>query len=231
MSLLTLIHDAADRIGIPRPSTVIGSSDHQVRHLLSLANQIGLALLRRHDWASVVDEHTFTGFATNTLPADFERIVPRTFWNRSSNRRVAGPLTPQKWQEIQSGPVVSAWDAYRIQGNTLYLTPTPSGSPTFAFEYVKKYWCMSDGDTTADQAAFVADTDTTIWTDEVIALGVIWRFKKARGLEYGEDFRDYESEVARLISNDGGISDIQMVDTAIDPVSDPHVTEGSWSLS
>jgi hypothetical protein len=47
-SLLTIIQDVADRIGLVRPSSVIGSSDHQVRQLLALANQEGREQARRH---------------------------------------------------------------------------------------------------------------------------------------------------------------------------------------
>ena len=42
MNLLTLIADAADRLGVVRPTSVVGSADQQVRQLLALA-QHGVA--------------------------------------------------------------------------------------------------------------------------------------------------------------------------------------------
>ena len=236
MSLLTILEDAADRIGLPRPTAVIGSSDHQTRQLLSLANQVGKELQRRHDWQRLTVERTITATATETqssaLPTAFDRMVPKTFWNRTANRRVAGPVSAQRWQAVKSGLVIQPWDSFRIRGNDLLMTPTPTAGDTLAFEYVSKYWCMSDGDTSPDQAEWAADNDTSIWDDEVHTLGIVWRYLKARGLEYAEVFRDYEVEVARLISNDGVISDIDMGGGEEAHITlEPYITDGSWSLT
>lgn len=236
MSLLTLTQDACDRIGLPRPSAVVGSSDSQVRMLLALANQTGRALVKRHDWQRATFERTLTATATeeqsNALPTDFERMVPKTFWNRTTDRMVVGPLSPQRWQQIKSGLVTSVYDCFRIRGNGLLMTPTPAAGDSLAFEYVSKYWCMSASDTQEDpdQSAWAQDTDVSIWDDEVLTLGVHWRFLQARGLDYGEAFRAYEVEVTRLISHDGVIHDLEMVTGATNGVSAPTVLEGNWDL-
>ena len=90
---------------------------------------------------------------------------------------------------------------------------------------------MGTGETTGDQAAYVADTDITVWTDELMTLGVVWRFQKSRGLEYAETLRDFEMELVRLIGNDGGISDLSMTNEAADTLYEPYVQDGSWSLT
>ena len=235
MSLLTILEDACDRIGLSRPTSVIGSSDHQVRQLLSLSNQVGKHLVGRHDWQRLTTEKTFTATATETqtgaIPADFERMVPRSFWNRSQDRRVTGPVSPQRWQMLQSGLVTQPWDSFRIRGNALLMSPVPVAGDTMAYEYISSYWCMGIGETTGDQAAWVVDTDTSIWPDEIHTLGVVWRFQKSRGLEYAETLRDFEMELARLIGNDGGISDISMTNDAADTLHEPYVQDGSWGLT
>jgi len=35
-------------------------------------------------------------------------------------------------------------------------------------------------------------------------LDLIWRFKLAKGLEYGEDKREFEMELAQALGRDGG---------------------------
>ena len=64
MSLLTIIQDTTDRLGIIRPSSVVGSSDPQVRQLLALAQQEGKELSRRHNWTALINEKTFTAALT-----------------------------------------------------------------------------------------------------------------------------------------------------------------------
>jgi hypothetical protein len=58
--------------------------------------------------------------------------------------------------------------------------------------------------TSAAQSAWAADTDTGILSEEVMTLGVIWRFLKAKGFDYSEPFRTYEMAKARAENKDGG---------------------------
>ena len=144
MSLLTLIQDATDRLGIVRPGSVIGSADQQVRQLLGLANQEGKELARRHTWQSLQKEKTITATATETqtsaIPADFDRFINGTFYNRTLNRRVEGPLTPQEWASYKASTSTVLFDAFRQRGDALLLAPTPNADDSYAYEYVSTYW-------------------------------------------------------------------------------------------
>lgn len=236
MSLLTIIQDAADRIGIVRPSAVIGATDQQIRGLLSLSIQDGKALARRHDWQKLTKEKTFTATATETqssvIPTDFDRMIPGTFWNRTQDRQVAGPLSPQRWQMLKSGIIVLPYDAYRIRGNDLLMAPTPVADDSMVFEYITTYWAASAADTTPDQTTWVADDDVSFLDDELQTLGVIWRFKKARGLEYAEEFAEYERRFAQLAGTDGGMATIDLgLGDDGSSVIDPYITDGNWSIS
>jgi hypothetical protein len=236
MSLLTIVQDAADRIGLVRPSQVVGNADAQARAFLAAAQQEGKALARRHDWQRLIKERTFTATATEeqsgVLPADFERMIPGSFWNRSQDRRVAGPLSPQRWQLLKSGLIVMPWDSYRVRGDSFLMNPTPTANDAFAFEYVSTYWCGAADATTPTQAAWVADTDIGFLDEELMTLGVMWRFKKARGLEYAEDMQEYELQVARAKGADGGMADLDMgLGDDGSAVIDPYITDGNWSIN
>lgn len=234
MSLLTIIQDAADRIGIVRPSSVIGSSDTQVRQLVGLAQQEGKALARRGPWQALNTEKTFTATATeeqtNALPADFDRMIEGSFWNRTQDRKVIGPLTPQKWQALKTGLYVLAWDAFRIRGSSLLMNPAPAAGDIMAYEYVSTHWCSSADETTT-RSAWVADDDVGRLDEELMTLGVIWRFLKAKGFDYGEAFRAYEQEVQNRLANDGGSNILDLNgDASGSAVYDPTTPEGYWPL-
>lgn len=236
MSLLTICEAAADRIGLERPTQIVGSSVAQARHLLAAAQQEGKALARRHDWQRLIKEKTFTATATEeqsgALPDDFERMIPGSFWNRSQDRRVAGPLSPQRWQLLKSGLIVMPWDSYRIRGNSFLMNPTPIAGDSMAFEYVSTYWCGTSVDTTPTLAAFNVDSDQAFLDEELITLGVVWRFKKARGLEYAEDLQEYELQVSRAMGADGGMADLDMgLGDDGSAVIDPYITDGNWSIN
>jgi hypothetical protein len=204
MSLLTIIGDAAKRIGLSPPSTVINSTDPNAVSLLAAAQQEGKTLARRHEWQVLQTEYTFPtadGTASYALPTGFARILKETVFNRTQRRRMVGDLTPQQWQETQASLVTMVNPAFRIRGNLFLISPTPSAVETIAYEYITKYWCESAGGT--DQSSWLADTDTGILDEDLMTLGIIWRYKAGKSLEYAEDMQTYEMEVAKAILNDG----------------------------
>jgi hypothetical protein len=207
MSLLQMVKDAADELGLPRPTAVINATDPQVRQLLQLANVEGRSLAKRHNWQVLTSEHTFTTTATavqltaSALPTDFGWIVPETIWNRSSKRRVYGPIDNQEWQQIKGNSINNVDPAFRIRGNTILITPNPTTGHSIYYEYISKNWCQSSGGTA--QAAWAADTDTGRLNEYIMTLGLVWRFRKAKKLDFGDELAVYEREVADAIIRDG----------------------------
>jgi hypothetical protein len=206
MSLLSICAAAADELGLAEPSAIVGMSDDQdAVTLLRMAKEEGRTLARRCKWEALTREHTFSTVAADiqvsSIPVDFESMVPDTVFNRTTRRRVAGPLTAEEWQSYKSSLVTRVDPAYRIRQGAFLMTPQPPAGETIAYEYVSKYWCVSSGGTR--QETWLADTDTALLDEGVIVLGVIWRYRKTRGLEYQEDFAEYNRQVMDLIHRDG----------------------------
>jgi hypothetical protein len=204
MTLLSIVRNASDRLGLTRPSSVVASTDQTALTLLGLAQEEGKALAGRHTWQVFQTEYTFPtvdGTASYALPAGFDSLIKDTVFNRTRRRRMQGDLTPAQWQETQASLVTMVNPAFRIRGNLFYISPTPSAVETVAYEYISKNWCQSVGLT--GQSAWAADTDTGILDEELTTLGIIWRFKYAKGLDYAEAMSNYEIEVAKAIFKDG----------------------------
>jgi hypothetical protein len=82
------------------------------------------------------------------------------------------------------------------------ITPWPQTTETYRYSYVSKNWCTG-GD------KFTADTDTTSLNEELLVLSLIWRWNRAKGLDYAEDMRNFEIEKERMIARDKGPRDIR----------------------
>lgn len=206
MSLLTLIQNSCDRLGLTRPASAYGSSDPQIMQLVGLAQQEGLELNRRHTWQVMTKEQTFTAAATEAqataIPSDFDRYVDETMFNRTRKRHVYGPLNPQEWQFQKSVLTSTIVENWRQRGGSVMIAPTATAGDTYAFEYISTKWCQSSG--AVAQTSWLSDTDTGILSEDLMKLGVIWRFKSAKGFSYAEEFRTYELQVAEAAARDGG---------------------------
>jgi hypothetical protein len=232
MSLLTLVQDACVRLGITKPASAYGSADPQIVQLVGLAQQEGKELNRRHAWQRTTKEQTFTATATeaqaSALPSDFDRYIDETMFNRTRKRHVYGPLTPQEWQFQKSVLTSTIVENWRQRGNSVMITPTATASDTYAFEYVSTNWCQSSG--AVEQSSWAADTDTGLLSEDLMKLGVIWRFKSAKGFSYDEEFRNYELQVAQAIVRDGGKKTLNISRSKTNQPRGIFIQDGSWSV-
>lgn len=235
MTILSMVQNACRIMDLESPSTVIGNtSQSHVAVLLGLANQEGKELARRAAWSILTKIQTFTSLAseeqTGMLPSDFDRMIPETFYNRTRKRQVLGPLSAQEWEAQKAITATVLYDSFRIRGGAVQMIPTPVAGMTYAFEYVSSKWCQNSGGDT-QYTEWTADTNVGLLDEELMKLGLLWRFRQSKGLDYAESFRTYETQVEQAISRDGGRRVINMSNrTLYDRPRYPGVTEGSWSL-
>lgn len=146
MALLDMMQNVCNELGLSQPTAVIGTSDVTLRQLVALAHRAIRDARSRVMWPKLMREYTFTLVASQAnyaFPADYDRQVFRTNWNRDRKWELYGPITPQEWQYRKSGIVSSTpWQRFRISGwqdNQFYIQPTPTASEagqTIAFEYL-----------------------------------------------------------------------------------------------
>ena len=231
MSLLTIITNVCDSIGLSEPAAVIGSTDQNIRTLEAMANTEGRELLDRFSWPATQIEVTHTSLAAElqgvmtTLAPGFSYITSSTFWDRTLTQPVRGPLSPIEWQALKARTATGPYASYRIFAGKLYAYTAPSAGNTWVFEYQSTYFCQSAAG--ANQSKWTADTDVGVLDEHLMEMGIIWRFKKKNGLDYSEDFRSYEQKLAIETSRAGGRPILDMAGYA--PSRGVYIPEGSWA--
>lgn len=238
MNALELVREACGIVGISRPNTITGSADTGVRQLLGLVNKEGRDLSARYAWQSLTREATFAttaaedqgSLATIIGAANAYRyIVNETMWNRDRKEPVLGPNSSMKWQALKTLDLSGPYTEYRIRGDHLLFTPIPAAGEDIYFEYVTKNWCTSE-DGEEQRAAVSNDEDVFLLSDEIMLVGVEWRWRKAKGLSYTEDFNSYERLVADAMARDATKRRIDM--TRSQPAQRTlAVSPGSWPLT
>jgi hypothetical protein len=76
------------------------------------------------------------------------------------------------------------------------------------------------------------DTDTFVFNEEVLTLGLIWRFKGQKGFDYSEDRDKYNRLLLDEVARDGSKPTLNLVGgTGHELVPGIMVPTGSWGLS
>lgn len=116
------------------------------------------------------------------FPADYQRIVDRTQWDKSKHWEMLGPESPQQWQWLKSGYIATGPRIrWRILGNTFQIWPGVSTSEYLGFEYVSKYWVADSNGVT--KGSFTADTDTCVFDDRLMVVGLKLKYFGIKGFE------------------------------------------------
>jgi hypothetical protein len=239
MSLLSIIQRVARGTSIPVPTVVIGNTDRQIIQLLEMAQEEGEDLASRTRWSRMTLENTFTqvaaadqGLLNSAVVAagDFDYVLNDTMWNRDTSLPILGSLNAVDWQTLQAFPVTGPYQQYKIEGGHLYFDPVgANATDTIAFHYKSTSWCESSGGT--GQALWAADNDVGRLDETIMRLGIRWRWRKEKGLEYAQDFDVYENRILDSIGRDGGAPRLTLAGGVRHRLPGVMVPLGSWSVS
>lgn len=232
-TILSLAQSAADRIGIPRPTALVGSTNQQARELLTFAQQEGKELMKAVPWEELQTEVTFNTVAADvqtSLPSDFDRFLNDSMFNRTLDRKIGGPISPQEWQQRKAFPTASTvnyW--FRVRGGDILFTPQPQAGEAIYYEYISRNWCQSA--LAVAQPEIQADTDTLRMrdADEVFILGLRWRFLKAKGLGWETPFQEYMQQRQQRAGTQEGAPTLNAAGRNFwGSWYRPNVPEGNW---
>lgn len=237
MSLLTIVQYMCGRTNVPVPATVVGSSDPQIVQMMRLLEEEGASLAIRGDWQSLTLEATHTtvaledqGALTSIATNGFRAIKNQTIWDRNTLLPVLGPVSSEDWQALKAVVVNGPRYRYRLRGNHLLVNPVPDAGLTWAFEYLSKNWILAADGLTYKQY-FTADTDTVLLPEEIMVLGLRWRWMKEKGLAYADLFAEYEVQVNTALGQDGTKPILNMGDSGSSRMRPGiFVPVGSWQV-
>ena len=167
------------------------------------------------------------------LPSDFDRIVSATNWDRSDHWMNLGPKSSQEWQWLNGGSISTAprfrWRLYR---NVMRFFPAPADVYNMAYEYVSNWTVIPAAGTHPTKARVTVDTDTFVFTDDVMVLGLKYLWKKTKGLDFAVELAEFLRAMSYCKAQDEGNPTLSLSPTfATNLVSPSAIPDGSWDLS
>jgi hypothetical protein len=217
MSLLTIVQDAMALCGLSSVSQAYGVNDSTVAQFVALSQVEGDELSRFHDWRSLKVMAQLTGDGTSTLwdlPEDFDRFMSgEILWSNDSAGELLPLVSDQELVALKAQETDPPESVWRLFGDQIEIWPALSNGEIVTTEYRSSYWIL-DNNATTRKARWSADTDRAIVPERLITLGLVWRWKQAKGFDYSESFRSYQFERQRAAGVDGGSPTIQISETS-----------------
>lgn len=212
MTILSCCQDAAVKLNRTKPTSIFTSSDPFAAELLLAAKETAEALVKEeHDWRALTLMATCQGDASTTvfplvspLVTGFERMIKGADVHslRFKNATFRWAKDLDEWLFIKDNLLVGSPGNVVLLNNTIQIFPPMPVSDTGRFFYISNYYALSAGGT--PQATFQADNDTFALDERLLRLGIIWRWRADKRLEYAEDLKNYEIAKMTAMGKDKG---------------------------
>jgi hypothetical protein len=152
---------------------------------------------------------TGTGITINfcktkyAFPSDYDRPVDKTQWDKSKHWEMLGPVTAQQWQFLKSGYISTGPRiSYRALGGYFQIWPPTASAEYLGFEYVSKNWAYDNSGNA--KSSFTVDTDTCIFPDRLMVLGLKLKYFEIKGFDTTALARDFSAEQSIAFASNKG---------------------------
>jgi hypothetical protein len=208
LTVLSVCQDASIELGQPYPNSVFSSTSPFARELQLQVKRAAAAIAKAYDWQELTQTATLTGDGTTTafdMPADFDRTLKTAKVHSSS---LEGQVFTQArdydhWLYITDTSISGTPGFWIIQGAQMNIWPAMAVGETARFYYVSKYPVVATDGTTYKET-FTADTDVFRLSEKTLALGLAWRWRAMKQLDFQAFASNYELALSEDIGRNRG---------------------------
>ncbi|MEE9345656.1 MAG: hypothetical protein V3U88_08620 [Methylococcales bacterium] len=211
-TLLQIATAVADETKGPRFANVAQNVDPDAQNILRLVNKVGTRLMRIYDWNILRAEETVSAtgdeilIPSASMPVDFDRFVPETFWDRSTNNLLSGPVSPVEWNGLKVQTFSSQNKKFIFRGGSVLTQPIFDSGTDLAFEYISNFWC--ENSLGAGLVSMTSDTDVSRLDSELMISIVKYEWLASEGQPTPAAVAEAKEMIARLINNDASSENI-----------------------
>lgn len=213
MTILSCCQDAAVALNRPRPNSLFAPTGDVAfaAELLLAAKETADSLVREeHDWrdltllATCTGDAVTTSFPLATVAPGYERFTKggKVHSKRFRNATFRAARDLDEWLFLNDNLLVGSPGNWILLNKAIQIFPAMPVSDTGRFYYITNQYAASSAG--AAQTSFQADTDTFVLGDRLLRLGIIWRWRSNKRLEYAEDLRNFEIAKASAMGKDKG---------------------------
>ena len=164
------------------------------------------------------------------LPSGYDRMISDTNWDRTDHWRNIGTKSSQDWQFLQGGIIsIGPRERYRIYNGKFRIFQALTTVYNFSFEYVSNYWVCATGSSEGTKKEFTADSDTSVFPDDLMMAGLKFYFLKAKKLDYGIELGEFTRALSYNKAQDVPVPSMSLAPVGMNQLVGPwSVQDGNW---
>ncbi|QRY69174.1 hypothetical protein JVX98_13215 [Ensifer sp. PDNC004] len=198
MTLLSSINEVCDVVSLDRFTSVYGSANPNAQTMVALALEAGDEIARRGDWQKMLKTATAVS-SPMTIPTDYERMTPGGAVRTSAGDFVRPITNSSQWAVIVGIPSTQPY--FFIKAGQVLFSPASAGAGAIV-DYVSKNWILKN--VGGEASTWSADDDTTLFAERLLVKGILWRWKRQKGLPFDDNLAEFEADLVQELNADRG---------------------------
>lgn len=238
MTLLSICQNVLRITGWDDLSTISGNTDKTARQVMALANQEIVNLSKRFDWRHIVIAYEFATIADQSeyaLPPDYAKLMKDSVYNKDEYYRLRSGMSDYQWNQWQYGLLGSiSHQRYKVTLNTgspvFVISPVPASAENMVLLY-KSNFPVFEADGVTAKEHYENDDDYSRIPEDVVEMGLLWRFKRAKGLDFSAELAEYNEMTRTRFAQTKGDSDLPVPNGAVTPeITDGYVPDNGFGV-
>ena len=201
-TIIEICREVADLAAVKRPNDLFNASSQQDSVFLSVAKSSLDSMLRYGDWQELTKEAAFyTASGKKQYPIaeivpDFFCLLNNTVFVKDTQERVIGAITPEQWAREKCFHCAGSDIKFKIQNGRFVFLNEPPCCVKIVFQY-RSNNIVWDFNTFEEKNVLSANTDVPIFDEYLVKLDILWRWLKRNGMDYGEEYNEFQHELKK----------------------------------
>lgn len=214
-SILNICQEVADLAAVKRPDSLFATNSMSDNIFLSVAKSTLDSLLRYGDWPELIKEAVLQtdpnrkNYSIEEICYDFYSMLPNTIYIKDMHEKVIGSIDSQTWMKSKYFCDDGELLKFKLQNNQLKFLNLPDYPVRIVFQYRSNSICLR-AKTLEERSSVQSDDDIPIFDEYLVKLGILWRWLKRSGLDYAEEYAEYEAELKKKFSAQSISQDIPL---------------------
>ena len=221
-SILEICQEVADIAATKRPEDLFNTASLSDSIFLSVTKSALDSLTRYGDWQELTKEGVLrtSGHKENYLLSevcpDFYSLLNNTIYIKDKAEKVIGAITAEDWMREKYFLSSSGNIKFKIQNGRIKFLIPPQDGVKIVFQYRSNAVCFDPLNGFIEKSQITKNTDIPIFDEYLVKLGILWRWFKRNGMDYSEEYAEYQRELKKKFATSLAVKDIDLAGSVSD---------------